>query len=492
MDRAGDVGRRQTARAFEAHLVASVRFRLVEMLVGDLEHVVVGGWTPEGDAADADRERPWLAAGRKLGFADAQPDRFRDQEGARRVGARQEDREFLAADAADNVGAAQLPLDRAGDQLQRLVAAVMAETVVDRFEMVGIDDQQRAGIGDVMAACLVEIGLHQHREGAAIEDGRQAVGRRDNAELLLGDRELAHLPHQEEQEGATKDERQEQVRELRPQQRLRRQRREIEGIDEERGGNEKGSAGGGNHHDPAPTRRGQIDAHGIAPTAIGSIVQRERKRSPNTLASMQVWLTGRSIRPRWGQAESPPPKAAGSPTGRRFLVSAPPAAAGDAVGRRAARPVRHSRWLLPCDSKSTARNHQAEHPEILVIRSFAGEHVGATLLHPGQFRAGHLSHRTLHDSTVRSPESVRRAQGREPSDGDACIITDAETKDRVGGIADIRAKIRVNAAGAADRRCGVRVDTAPSARRCGRAGVHAIRPADGRAKTGINAIATAD
>ncbi|MER8842564.1 hypothetical protein NKH86_28370 [Mesorhizobium sp. M0913] len=80
---------------------------------------------------------------------------------------------------------------------------------------------------------------------------------------------MAHFPHEEEEERAGQDKRQQQVSELRPPQRFRRQIREIEGIDEECGCNADCRARDGNGHDPAPARRGQIDLHAFAPASAG-------------------------------------------------------------------------------------------------------------------------------------------------------------------------------------------------------------------------------
>ena len=117
---------------------------------------------------------------------------------------------------------------------------------------------------------------------------------------------------------------------------------------------------------------------------------------------------------------------------------------GDAVGD-AAEP--HGRCGTPDQAAlrhmSATRNHQAERPEIAVIGSFAGEHVGATLLHAHQFCAGHLSHGVLHRGRFRGSYRARRArraqraQCREPSHADARVVTSPEAKARVGAIADI-------------------------------------------------------
>ena len=153
MDGRGVAGRRaaQSGR-FEADLVAAVRLGLVEVAVGRPVHVGIGGQAAEGDAADAHRKLAQPLAREEFHLADAPPYPFGNQPGLRGVGAGKKDRELLAANAPDNVGAAQLALDRLGDQFQRLVAAVMAEAVIDGLEMIGIDDQEGACVDDRVAA----------------------------------------------------------------------------------------------------------------------------------------------------------------------------------------------------------------------------------------------------------------------------------------------------------------------------------------------------
>ncbi len=55
---------------------------------------------------------------------------FRQMDGIRKVGLRQEDGEFLAAPAAHRIGFAGALLQRPGEQDQGLVALFMAELVV--------------------------------------------------------------------------------------------------------------------------------------------------------------------------------------------------------------------------------------------------------------------------------------------------------------------------------------------------------------------------
>ena len=63
--------------------------------------------------------------------------------GGRQVGIRQDERELLAADAADMVDSTQFFLQTACHHAQDPVADLMTETVVDVLEAIQIDDDQR-------------------------------------------------------------------------------------------------------------------------------------------------------------------------------------------------------------------------------------------------------------------------------------------------------------------------------------------------------------
>ena len=73
------------------------------------------------------------------GFAGA--DRFQ------RIGAGQNGREFLAAEARDQPGAIAVGLGRGGKQLEHAIAQFVAEAIVGLFEMIEIEDQHRDRIG---------------------------------------------------------------------------------------------------------------------------------------------------------------------------------------------------------------------------------------------------------------------------------------------------------------------------------------------------------
>src|SRR6187431_787806 len=94
--------------------------------------------------ADADRQGhrharrrlEWNAAHRLLQFAGA-------LDGLRRVAVLQHDDELVAALAGAEVVGAHRAANRAGDELQRAVACLVPEPVVDLLEAIDVDDQQR-------------------------------------------------------------------------------------------------------------------------------------------------------------------------------------------------------------------------------------------------------------------------------------------------------------------------------------------------------------
>ena len=65
---------------------------------------------------------------------------------ARHCSVRQDEQEFLAADAAENVRLAHMALQRDGEVLQHGVTDAVTEAVVDVFEIVDVEDREAAGI----------------------------------------------------------------------------------------------------------------------------------------------------------------------------------------------------------------------------------------------------------------------------------------------------------------------------------------------------------
>ena len=133
------------------------------------------------DHRGADREGVAQAVRHQIGIVDA--------------GIRQHDDEFLAAEPPDQIGLAQVRLRGPGEDLQHLVADRVAEAVVDRLEMVEVDQQHADRT--VARDLLLQQGLGVLQEGAAVEQAGERIDHRGGLVPQLG----ALLRHREQDEG---------------------------------------------------------------------------------------------------------------------------------------------------------------------------------------------------------------------------------------------------------------------------------------------------
>ena len=109
-------------------------------------------------------------------------------------GVRQQAAELLAADAEQEIGRPDAGVDQVDEARQHIVAAGMAEAVVERLEVVEVEEQQAE------RRALVGVALQQPRaarhEGAPVERAGQRIGLRLGAlvelEALLGQRHQQH------------------------------------------------------------------------------------------------------------------------------------------------------------------------------------------------------------------------------------------------------------------------------------------------------------
>ncbi|MNN34042.1 hypothetical protein D3C81_1478260 [compost metagenome] len=93
-------------------------------------------------AGHADRHAdPRLRAARQVehGAGDAGADAFGHEGRAIKVGIDQQHDEFLAAKAAQRIGAAQFRADARGHFAQHFIAALVTMRVIDQLEMVDVD-----------------------------------------------------------------------------------------------------------------------------------------------------------------------------------------------------------------------------------------------------------------------------------------------------------------------------------------------------------------
>ena len=146
---------------------------MVKCRVGGLHEPRIVRTVAVGCDAYADRDKIQFLA-RPVGQLDRDADAFADQFCNFRHGARHYDQEFLAAKPAYEVFLAQGTGAKRRDLLQNMVANRVTKPVVDRFEMVDIQnsDSQRRTFG----LCRLDgIGQHHHHL-PAIGNGGQLVG----------------------------------------------------------------------------------------------------------------------------------------------------------------------------------------------------------------------------------------------------------------------------------------------------------------------------
>ena len=120
---------------------------------------------------EADRDRHGRV-GERVAHVAAQP--LGDREGARRVGARQDHGELLAADARGRVDLAHALAQQRGDLLEDRVADVVAGAVVDLLEVVEVACEhahRRAA-----AARAAELEVEQLAEAAAVRQPGERIG----------------------------------------------------------------------------------------------------------------------------------------------------------------------------------------------------------------------------------------------------------------------------------------------------------------------------
>jgi hypothetical protein len=100
---------------------------------------------------------------------------------SRGIGLFDQDRELVAAHARDRVGRRERRAQALADRLQQLVAGEVSQTVVDRLEVVEIEEQH-GRVSGAHDECM----LDAIREQGSIREACQRVVERLMAELLLG------------------------------------------------------------------------------------------------------------------------------------------------------------------------------------------------------------------------------------------------------------------------------------------------------------------
>ena len=129
----------------------------------------------EGDDTQADADRHGVVVPTERQGHDPFADALGHIERAERVGVGQEKNERPAREAGQHIGLPQRFAAGFGDALQQGVTAAVAEAVVDPFEMIGVNQHQRA-IG-VVAPRQRPFALDHIEKMAAVEDAGQRVER---------------------------------------------------------------------------------------------------------------------------------------------------------------------------------------------------------------------------------------------------------------------------------------------------------------------------
>ena len=131
---------------------------------------------------------------------DVLPDRLGDLDRAVAVGAGEDDRELLAAVAGRHVaGSAQVAPEAGGQRRQRFVAGDVAARVVEGFEPVGVDHQERER--RALPGGQVPLAPQRFLEPAAVGETGQAVLVREPEQRGLRDGAAAQFRPQPEDQG---------------------------------------------------------------------------------------------------------------------------------------------------------------------------------------------------------------------------------------------------------------------------------------------------
>ena len=115
---------------------------------------------------------------------DLAPQPFGQMGGFGHVAMRYQHREFLAAPARQQVGRAQIVLDQLRKPDQNLITHLMAVAVVDRLEVVDIEEQQ--GERRFVAVCPRDFSRSDLLEMPPVPGAGQDIRRREQAQFDIG------------------------------------------------------------------------------------------------------------------------------------------------------------------------------------------------------------------------------------------------------------------------------------------------------------------
>lgn len=188
--------------------VAAFSLGFIQPFVRGLEHLGECHIIFEHRTADADRQMGAECGAGDVREIDRGANAFGDSACGLAVGVAQEDSELLAADAANRIAAADNHAQFVSDEFYGLIARVMAERVVDLFEMVGVDNEQ----GGAPAKFLLgaDKGLDLAVEGHLVQAVSQTVATRLGFQPEIAEGEGANSLEQVVIDGRADKDRQDQ------------------------------------------------------------------------------------------------------------------------------------------------------------------------------------------------------------------------------------------------------------------------------------------
>ena len=140
----GQLGKRLASLAVVIpDTIASIAFGGIQSRIGPLDQRFGIVDFKDFGHADANRDLQFDLLERKAGFGDRHADALRGASGLGQIRDRQDESEFLAAEAGDQVHFAHRLCQDSADAAQHFVAGLMAMHVVEFLEMVDVENDQR-------------------------------------------------------------------------------------------------------------------------------------------------------------------------------------------------------------------------------------------------------------------------------------------------------------------------------------------------------------
>ena len=138
-----------------------------------------------GDIHDAQADRKGVEApGILITSIDRVKQTFANQKVACLGALREQNAEFVAAEAPDDIRVPKALLQKPGDLLEGVIAFAMAKVVIDIFQIIYVDENQCRA--HALARSQFQALLRQADEAAAIVQAGQFVHKGEAAQMQLG------------------------------------------------------------------------------------------------------------------------------------------------------------------------------------------------------------------------------------------------------------------------------------------------------------------